>query len=63
MVNDSTMVMNIRFEYLIEHIESKDFKDNIPKFPDRKEKRRNLVNSLKLTGFDNPVLMFVKFKK
>jgi len=57
------MVMNIRFEYLIEHIESKDFKDNIPKFPDRKEKRRNLVNSLKLTGFDNPVLMFVKFKK
>ena len=63
MVNDSTMVMNIRFEYLVEHIESKDFRDNIPKFPDRKEKLEYFIDSLKNTGFDNPVLMFVKFKK
>jgi len=51
----------IRFEYLIEHIESKDFKDNIPKFPDRKERLKFFVDSLKNTGFDNPVLMFVTF--
>jgi hypothetical protein len=57
------MVMNIRFEYLIEHIESNDFIDYIPKYPDRKEKLRNLVDSLKLTGFDNPVLMFVTFNQ
>jgi len=63
MVNDSTMVMNIRFEYLIEHIESNDFKDNIPKFPDRKEKLEYFVDSLKNTGFDNPVLMFVTYNQ
>ncbi len=63
MVNDSTMVMNIRFDYLIEHIESKDFKDNIPKFPDRKERLKFFVDSLKNTGFDNPVLMFVTFNQ
>jgi len=62
MINDSTMVMNIRFEYLIEHIESKDFKDNTPRYPEKKKRLESFVDSLSRTGFDNPVLMFVTFK-
>lgn len=63
MVNDSTMVMKIRFDYLVEHIESSDFKDNNPKYPESKKRLKLFVDSLRATGFDNPVLMFVTFKK
>ncbi len=61
MINDSTMVMKIRFDFLVEHIESNDFKDNILKYPDRKERLNNFVDSLRTAGFDNPVFMFVTF--
>ena len=63
MIDDSTMVMKIRFDYLIEHIESADFKNNIPKYPDRKRKLEMFVDSLRKAEFDNPVYMFVTFKK
>jgi hypothetical protein len=63
MVNDSTMVMKIRFDYLIEHIKSADFKKNMPKYPDRKKKLEMFVDSLKKAEFDNPVYMFVTFNK
>ncbi|HQG37262.1 MAG TPA: 6-bladed beta-propeller [Bacteroidales bacterium] len=62
MVNDSTMMMKIKFDYLVEHIESNDFKYNIPKYPERKKKLEMLVDSLKKVEFDNPVYMFVTFK-
>jgi len=63
MVNDSSMVMIMRFDHLVGHIESNDFKDNIPKYPDRKERIKYFIDSLKTTGFDNPVLMFVTFNQ
>jgi hypothetical protein len=62
-IQDSTIVMKIRFDYLIEHIESADFKNNVPKHPDRKKKLEMFVDSLKKVDFDNPVYMFVTFKK
>jgi hypothetical protein len=63
MVNDSTMVMKIRFDYLVEHIESDEFNKSMPKYPDKKKKLHELVDSLQMSGFDNPVYMFVTFKK
>ena len=63
MLNDSTMVMKIRFDYLVEYIESDEFNKNMPKYPDKKRKLHELVNSLQMSGFDNPVYMFVTFKK
>jgi hypothetical protein len=62
MVNDSTMVMKIRSDYLIEHIGSVDFKNNIPKYPEKKRRLEEFVDSIKRAGFDNPVYMFVTFK-
>jgi hypothetical protein len=59
-INDSTMVMWIEAKQLIDHIVSDDFKNNIPKFPEKKAELEIQVN--KLTEFDNPVLMFVTFK-
>ena len=43
-----------------EHITSDDFKNNIPKYPEKKRQLEELANSL--SEFDNPVLMFVTFK-
>ena len=63
MVNDSIMVMKIKFDRLLEHIASDDFKNSIPKYPERKKRLEMLVDSLRKAGFDNPVLMFVTFKK
>ena len=62
MVNDSTMAMKIPFNWLIRHIESDDFKNNIPKNPAQKEKLAAMVDSLKNVDFDNPVYMLVTFK-
>ena len=59
--NDSTMVMYIDAKQLKEHVESDDFKNNVPKYPEKKRELEELAN--KLTVFDNPVLMFVTFKK
>ncbi|MCE5345657.1 MAG: 6-bladed beta-propeller [Bacteroidales bacterium] len=61
MVNDSTMVMKIRFEQLIEHIASDDFKNNTPKYPERKKRLEELVDSLMKAEFDNPLYMMVTF--
>jgi hypothetical protein len=62
MINDSTMAMKIPFNRLMMHIESDDFKNNIPKNQEQKEKLAALVDSLKKTDFDNPVYMLVTFK-
>lgn len=61
MVNDSTMVMWITAKALKDHVESDDFKNTIPKYPDKKKELEKLVNNL--SEFDNPVLMFITFKK
>jgi hypothetical protein len=61
MVNDSTMVMKIRFDHMTEHVSSDDFKNNTPKLPENKKRLEFLVDSLTNAGFDNPVLMFVTF--
>jgi hypothetical protein len=62
LVNDSTMVMKIRPDHFMEHIESNDFKTTNPLIPGRKEGLKYFADSLKKAGFDNPVLMFVTFK-
>jgi hypothetical protein len=62
MINDSTIIMKIRFDHLINHIKSNDFLNNIPKFPERKEQLKMLVDSLQKADFDNPVYMFCTFK-
>jgi hypothetical protein len=62
MINDSMFVMKLNFNYLVEHVESNDFKNNIPKNPEQKEKLATLVDSLKNVDFDNPVYMLVTFK-
>ncbi len=62
MVNDSTMAMKIDFYELMKHVESDDFRNNIPKNPEHKEKLVLLIDSLKKTDFDNPVYMLVTFK-
>lgn len=60
-INDSTMVMYMTIDELKAHIKSNDFKDNIPKFPEKKKLLEEMVDSLSI--LDNPVLMFVTFKK
>lgn len=61
MVNDSTMVMWLDAKKLKDHVASNDFKNNMPKYPEKKKELFELAN--KLTVFDNPILMFVTFKK
>jgi hypothetical protein len=59
-INDSTMLMWIRVDQLLKHVESKDFKDSEPKFPEKKKQLKELVQKLKPE--DNGVLMFVTFR-
>jgi len=59
-VNDSTLVMWIDPGQLKEHVASDDFKNNIPKFPEKKKQLEELAGSI--SEYDNPVLMFVTFK-
>ena len=61
-VNDSTMAMRLDFYDLLDHVESDDFKNNIPKNPEQKEKLAALIDSLKQADFDNPVYMLVTFR-
>lgn len=63
MIDDCTMVMKIRFDYLTEHIESDEFKNNTPLYPEKKKTLETFVDSLRNTGFDNPVYMVVTFNK
>jgi hypothetical protein len=60
-VNDSTMVMYIDPKQLKDHVASDDFKNNVPKYPGKKKQLEELANNL--NELDNPVLMFVTFKK
>jgi hypothetical protein len=60
-VNDSTMVMWIEAKQFKDHVNNVDFINNNPKYPERKKQLEELANSL--SEFDNPVLMFVTFKK
>lgn len=58
-VNDSTLVMLIDAIQLKDHVASDDFKESIPKYPEKKKALEELANSL--TIYDNPVLMVVTF--
>lgn len=60
-VNDSTMVMWVNADELKAHVSSNDFKNNVPKYPEKKQKLEELAN--RLSESENPVLMFVTFKK
>jgi hypothetical protein len=60
-INDSTMVMWVTPDKLKAHVACDDFKNNVPKYPEKKKQLEEFANSLSET--DNPVLMFVTFKK
>ena len=60
-VNDSTMVMWIEAKQLKDHVASNDFKNNTVKYSEKKKKLEELTKNL--SEYDNPVLMFVTFKK
>lgn len=59
-INDSTMVMWIEPKQLREHVASDDFKNDIPKYPEKKKELEIIAE--RLSDFDNPVLMFVTSK-
>jgi hypothetical protein len=59
-INDSTMVMWVTSFDLKMHVQSNDFKNNIPKYPEKKKLLQEIADSL--TYFDNPVMMYVTFK-
>jgi len=61
MINDYTMAMIIEAKQLKDYLKSSDFKNNSPKFPDKKKQLEGLGN--KLTEFDNPILILVTFKR
>jgi hypothetical protein len=60
MANDSTLVMWVTADQLKKHVASDDFKNNVPKYHEKKKQLEELAN--KLNELDNPVLMFVTFK-
>ena len=60
-LNDSTMVMWIKPSDLKKHIKNIDFRNIVLKYPEKKKHLEELAN--KLNELDNPVLMFVTFKK
>jgi len=61
MINDNTMAMMVDAKQLKDHVKSIGFKNNSPKFPDKKKQLEDLAN--KLTEFDNPILILVTFKR
>ncbi len=60
-VNDSVMVMWVQASELKNHVSSDDFKNNMPKYPEKKKELEKLAASLKET--DNPVLVLVRLKE
>jgi hypothetical protein len=60
MINDSTIVMWIEAKEFKDHIASDDFKNYIPKYPEKKRQLEELAKNVKV--FDNPILMIVTFK-
>jgi hypothetical protein len=61
MINDSTMLMSVRADELKNHVESDDFKNSIANYPKKKKQLKELAD--KISVLDNPILMFVTFKK
>lgn len=61
MINDYTMAMIIEAKQLKDYANSNDFKNNVPKYPEKKKQFEGLAKSL--NEFDNPVLMLVTFKQ
>ncbi len=61
MINDSTMVMWVGAKELIDYVTSDNFKNIIPKFPEKKKQLEEL--SKRVNVFDNPILMIVTFQK
>ena len=59
-VNDSTLAMWMNAKDLKNHVASDDFKNSVPKYPEKKRKLKELANSLH--ELSNPILMFVTFK-
>jgi hypothetical protein len=56
-VNDSTLLMWIKAEDFLNHISSDDFKNSVPKNPEKKKQLEEFAD--KITMFDNPILMCV----
>jgi hypothetical protein len=59
--DDNTVLSWINAYELKQHIESKDFKNSTPKYPEKKKELEQLANSLDEN--DNTVLMLVKLKE
>jgi hypothetical protein len=59
-VNDSTFVMGINANLFKGHIASEDFKNNNPKYPDKKKSLEQFGS--KLADFDELILMYVTIK-
>lgn len=60
-INDSTMVMWVKPDELKTYIASNEFKNSVPKYPEKKKQLEELAN--RITVLDNPILMIVTFKK
>jgi hypothetical protein len=60
-INDSTLAMIVTVRNLKAHVESDEFKNNIPLYSEKKKQLEDFVNSL--SDFDNPVLMIVTIKE
>ena len=61
MLNDNTIVMWLTALDLKNYVAGSEFKNNVPKYPEKKTELETLANSL--TEFDNPVLMMVQLEK
>jgi hypothetical protein len=59
--NDSTMVMWIEAKHLKDHIASSDFRNSEPIYPEKKRLLEEMTKNI--SELDNPILMFVVFKK
>lgn len=59
--NNNELVGYINAMELISYINSIEFKNSVPKYPERKKELEKLVDSLNVN--DNPVLMLVKLKE
>ena len=61
MVDDSTMVMFLGAKNFKDHMNSEDFKNSTPKYPEKKIRLEEL--SEKISEMDNSIMMFVTFEK
>jgi hypothetical protein len=62
-INDSTLIMKIRFDHLLQHVESEQFKSFSPKYSEKKKRLEILVDSLKKIEYQEPIYMLVTFRK